>query len=250
MSSSAPAALRLRCLPRRGARAPHQRDCPASGSGSGRERPSPRIGSRRMPRCTLALVPAEASPPAPTRVPARVERERRIVRSRRTLPERDAHGHATRFAPHKTLSRRPSAADVATDGSPMRSWDGDHSRGSVKRWSPARRRSASGGDVSTGCGPARRASPLAPHPKARRDRIRPCRPLGPGLHPETRTQLALPSCVEMSPSPRRPRDRVAHRLARRLEPQPAVAALRPPSPSQPPASGWCPESTLRWPPDP
>jgi hypothetical protein len=50
------------------------------------------------------------APTAPARMPTRPKRERRIIRPRRTFPERDAHGLATRFAPHKRSPRRSSSS--------------------------------------------------------------------------------------------------------------------------------------------
>jgi hypothetical protein len=101
--------------------------CPRSFRCSPRATPSPTRSSRPTPagmprsrirlgsRTTLTALwkppdatkhphpgrPPRRAPTASARVPTRLERERRIIRPRRTFPERDAHGHATRFAPHK-----------------------------------------------------------------------------------------------------------------------------------------------------
>jgi hypothetical protein len=243
---AAPAAHRPRRTPE-AELAPRTRNAPAHGSGSGRERPSPGVGTRRMPRCILVLEARRSEHP-PRRhecrhgwnedvgfqAPKDSDRTRR-PRTRDAI--RVAH----------TPSQRPRSTGVATDGDPMRSWDGDHT---TRKRETAESCATPSSVLRRRCDPTQPGATsfsALPRPRARHDWSRSRRALEPSRHPETRGQPTLPGCAEMSPPPRRPRRRVAHRLTHRRRPQPALAAGRPPSLSQPRTSGWCSETTSRWP---
>jgi hypothetical protein len=132
---------------RRGACAPHRLDI-ADGFGSGRERPSPRIGSHRMLRLASTL-DSRLRDSRHTDTSASADRRKRRLELRRARSE-PSHPR-TRDAIRAARALDPTARviDVAADGDPAPSLGGDHLRGSVQCGDSARRREASRCDVST-----------------------------------------------------------------------------------------------------
>jgi hypothetical protein len=200
-------------------------------------------GCRDLPRSRRP--PRRPSPGRRERRPVE-KRERRFIEPpKEPSPNRDAHGPATRFAPHKTISQRKRAAGVATDDDPSPPLDGDHymkkrscSRSLRDAESVPRRRSTSRG----------RCCEFTPLARARgQTRLDRPAPTGTRTHSESRSRLARPSCPAMSPPPSRPSSRGSHRLTRRSMPHPARMAVKPPSPSPPRATGWSPRTASRRP---
>jgi len=147
--------------PRRcGACAPRRFDI-AGGFGSGRERPSPRFGSHHVASCLRPRLSLAREPPP--RHECRLGRLESVGScSEEPGPKRDAHGHATRFAPYVHRIQRFELSMLPPTVTRLRRWVETMFRRSVQSRNSARRHEAYCGDarpVAARCSELARPAP-------------------------------------------------------------------------------------------